>query len=65
MAFKPNYNQQRGDRARTKDQKKSEKLRRRQEQSDQRKGITDEVPTTDGDEAAGPTSDAGPTDSAN
>ena len=37
MAMKPNYHQQRGDRARTKEQKKREKLTRRQEQSDQRK----------------------------
>ncbi len=37
MAFKPNYRQQRGERARNKDKKKQEKLQRREEQSAKRK----------------------------
>ena len=49
MPFKPNYQQQRGDRTRSKDQKKNEKIRRRQEQSDQRKSIADDVPHTESD----------------
>ena len=37
MAFKPNYNFQKAERARAKAQKKQEKLKRRQEATDQRK----------------------------
>jgi hypothetical protein len=37
MAFKPNYQQQRGDRNRAKEQKKQEKLRRREEDAAKRK----------------------------
>jgi hypothetical protein len=37
MAFKPNYQQQRGDRTRAKEQKKQEKLRRREEDAARRK----------------------------
>jgi hypothetical protein len=37
MAFKPNYNQQRADRNRAKDQKKQEKLRLKEEAAAQRK----------------------------
>jgi len=37
MAFKPNYQQQRGDRARAKEQKKQEKLRRKEEDAAKRK----------------------------
>ena len=36
MAFKPNYNQQRNDRQRSKDQKKQEKLQRRDEETARR-----------------------------
>ena len=55
MAFRPNYNQARGDRDRAKQQKKQEKLRRRDEDAAQRKAERGEVP-----EAAGtpPASDA-------
>ncbi len=45
MAFKPNYQQQRGDRARTKDQKKEQRLQRREEQSAaRRKEAESELP---------------------
>ena len=37
MAFRPNYQQQRGERNRAKDQKKQEKLRRREEDAARRK----------------------------
>ena len=37
MAFRPNYQQQRGDRSRAKEQKKQEKLRRREEDAAKRK----------------------------
>lgn len=37
MAFRPNYQQQRGDRNRVKEQKKQEKLRRREEDAARRK----------------------------
>jgi hypothetical protein len=37
MAFKVNYNQQRGDRERAKQQKKRERLARREEDSQKRK----------------------------
>ena len=37
MAFKPNYNQARRDRERTKAAKKQEKLQRRQEAAEKRK----------------------------
>lgn len=37
MAFKPNYNQQRADRDRSKTRKKQEKLKRQEEQTAQRK----------------------------
>jgi hypothetical protein len=39
MAFKPNYQQERGNRNRAKEQKKQEKLRRLQEGSARRKGV--------------------------
>ena len=38
MAFKPNYNQARNERARAKEQKKQEKQRRREEAAALRKG---------------------------
>lgn len=37
MAFRPNYNQQRGDRDRVKEQKKKERLERREEDARKRK----------------------------
>ena len=37
MAFRPNYQQQRGDRNRAKDQKKQEKLQRREEDAARRR----------------------------
>jgi hypothetical protein len=44
MAFKPNYNQQRADRNRTKGQKKQEKLQRREEEAAKRKAARGDVP---------------------
>lgn len=52
MAFKPNYNQQRADRNRAKDQKKQEKLQRREEEAAKRKAAR-------GDGPENPTQDAG------
>lgn len=49
MAFKPNYNQQRAERDRAKEQKKKEKLLRQEEEVARRKGQLD-------DEANGETS---------
>lgn len=46
MAFKPNYNQQRRDRDRAKEQKKQEKQTRRKEAADRRKGDRGDVPDT-------------------
>ncbi len=50
MAFKPNYQQARGDRNRAKEQKKQEKLRRREEDAAKRKAERGEVdqPAADG-----------------
>jgi hypothetical protein len=58
MAFRPNYNQQRGDRNRAKQEKKRERLARREEESQKRKAerdglltphaATDEPAVTDG-----------------
>lgn len=55
MAFKPNYKQQRAERDRAKQARKQEKLRQRQEESEQRKAGTDTPQRTD-DEADGPAS---------
>jgi len=41
MAFKPNYRQQRGERDRTKERRKQEKLQRREEESARRKAERD------------------------
>ena len=49
MALKPNYNQQRGDRVRSKEQRKRDKLTRRQEQSDQRKADDPAIGPDDGE----------------
>ncbi len=43
MAFRPNYNQQRGDRNRAKEQKKKERLDRREEDARKRKAEQDEL----------------------
>ncbi len=47
MAFRPNYNQQRGDRDRAKAQKKQEKLQQRDEAAAKRRAERDKVPGTD------------------
>ncbi|MGD9502010.1 MAG: hypothetical protein AB7V40_05935 [Methyloceanibacter sp.] len=47
MAFKPNYNQQRADRNRSKAQKKQEKLRRLEEETARRKALRGEAPDPD------------------
>ena len=44
MAFKPNYNQQRADRNRTKGQKKQEKQQRREEEAAKRKAARGDIP---------------------
>jgi hypothetical protein len=44
MAFKPNYNQQRTDRNRTKTQKKQEKQQRREEEAAKRKAARGDQP---------------------
>ena len=55
MAFRPNYNQQRGDRDRAKEQKKKERLARREEDERKRKAEGDSAP-----DAASPDSEATP-----
>ena len=52
MAFRVNYNQQRGDRARVKEEKKKERLARREEDALKRKAERDGM--LSGHEAAGP-----------
>ncbi len=49
MAFKPNYNQQRAERTRAKDQKKQKKLQRQQETTAKRKADDGMPETTDQD----------------
>ena len=44
MAFKPNYQQQRGDRNRAKEEKKKERLARREEDAQRRKAERGEAP---------------------
>jgi hypothetical protein len=44
MPFKPNYNHQRAERNRAKEQKKLEKRQRRDEEAARRKGTLDETP---------------------
>lgn len=52
MAFKPNYNQQRAERTRAKQQKKQEKQLRREEEAARRKaGDLDAEPAADAPEA--------------
>jgi hypothetical protein len=48
MAFKPNYNQQRRDRERAKEQKKQEKLQRRKEAAERRKAERGDEPDAGG-----------------
>jgi len=50
MAFKPNYNFQKAERSRAKAQKKQEKLRRLQEETEKRKAAQGDEP---GAESAG------------
>ncbi len=52
MAFRPNYQQQRGDRNRAKEQKKKERLERREEDAQKRRAERDGL--------LGPKSDADP-----
>jgi len=52
MAFKPNYNQQRGDRNRAKEQKKQEKLQRREEDAARRRAERGEAPLDGTDDPA-------------
>lgn len=52
MAFKPNYNQQRAERNRTKAQKKQEKLQRREEEAAKRRAARGDGPG-DGEPKAG------------
>jgi hypothetical protein len=54
----PNYNQARGDRDRAKEQKKQERLRRREEDALRRKATRSEptLPATPSDGAGSPTS---------
>jgi hypothetical protein len=47
MPFKPNYNQQRADRNRSKAQKKQEKLKRLEEETARRKAARGETPDPD------------------
>jgi hypothetical protein len=56
MAFKPNYQQQRGDRNRAKEQKKQERLRRRTEDAEKRKAEREGLISPEG-EAPAPQSD--------
>lgn len=51
MAFRPNYQQQRGDRNRAKEQKKQERLRRRTEDAEKRKVQRDGLLRPDPDSA--------------
>lgn len=48
MAFKPNYNQQRAERNRAKEQKKKEKLLRQEEEVARRKGMLGDEPADGG-----------------
>ena len=47
MAFRPNYQQQRGDRERAKELKKREKLQRRDEDAARRKAQRGDAPETE------------------
>lgn len=66
MAFKPNYNHQRAERNRAKEQKKLEKRQRRDEEAARRKGTFDEAGDADtavaGDAIPGEISPAKPSE---
>jgi hypothetical protein len=47
MAFRPNYTQQRGERNRTKEQKKQEKLQRREEDAAKRRAARGQLQRTE------------------
>jgi hypothetical protein len=63
MAFRVNYNQQRGDRNRAKEQKKKERLARREEDAQKRKAERDGLLTGPDDSAAAPADGDAPADS--
>jgi hypothetical protein len=48
MAFKPNYQQQRGERERAKELKKQEKLRLREEETERRRTAAEQGKSPDG-----------------
>jgi hypothetical protein len=54
MAFKVNYSQQRGDRTRAKEQKKRERLARREEGAEKRKAERSALADGDAADAAAP-----------
>jgi hypothetical protein len=54
MAFRPNYQQQRGDRNRAKEQKKQEKLRKREEDAAKRRAERGEGDPPSEDSPPGP-----------
>jgi hypothetical protein len=56
MAFKPNYNFQKAERSRAKAQKKQEKLKRLQEETEKRKAAQGGEPNADAAAADGATS---------
>jgi len=61
MAFRVNYDQQRGDRSRAKEQKKRERLARREEDAEKRKAERDGMLSGPG--AAGPEASDAPKES--
>jgi hypothetical protein len=62
MPFKPNYNHQRAERNRAKEQKKLEKRQRRDEEAARRKGTLDQPQDADagGEDSAGMSPDTTP-----
>jgi hypothetical protein len=65
MAFKPNYNHQRAERNRAKEQKKQEKRQRRDDEAARRKGGLDAPQDAEtGDAETGETSPANPLEDA-
>jgi hypothetical protein len=65
MAFKPNYNHQRAERMRAKEQKKQEKRQRREDEAAKRKGTLDAPQDVDpSDTHTGETSPANPSEDA-
>ncbi|HEX3431191.1 MAG TPA: hypothetical protein VHT03_09910 [Rhizomicrobium sp.] len=59
MAFRPNYRQERAQKSRTREAKKEEKLRRREEATAKRKALREGVADPDGDPGAN-AGDGGP-----